>query len=344
VAGACAAAFALLAAGCGGSSPASAPTPTAPTPTGTAAATTATTAPPAGSAASPSSSSAAQPSATTSATPSHAGPTKVMVIAQENESYDNVLGSGRAPYLDSLARDYATATSMDAGYPVGCPSLASYLLMTAGNRFGICDDRSPAAHRLRGNNIFHQVALSGGQWRGYAESMPGTCRSTNIGNYLVRHVPATYFADEKSHCGHWVVPLGSLTSGALHHDVAAGTLPAYSFVTPNDCNDMHGGAGCAGSLVPTGDRWLRRWMKQIMAGPDYRAGRLVVVITWDEGIGNNHIPLLVISPSGRHVVVRRPITHCTMLRTVQDVLNLPPLGCAAKQKSLVGVLKLRPGS
>src|SRR3954465_15016593 len=47
---------------------------------------------------------------------------KVMVVAEENHTEEDVLGSGRAPYLADLARRYATLTNMTAGYPVGCPS------------------------------------------------------------------------------------------------------------------------------------------------------------------------------------------------------------------------------
>jgi hypothetical protein len=230
---------------------------------------------------------------------------------------------------------------MDAGYPTGCPSLAAYLIMTSGMRDGVCDDAPPAAHPIKGENIFHQMAASGREWRNYAESMPSSCTQTNTGNFLVRHAPAPYYVSERSRCRTWMVPLGSLTSGALHHDVVTGALPAYSFVTPDACDDMHGGSGCAGGLIETGDRWLRGWMEQIMAGPDYRAGRLVVFVTWDEGdVWSNHIPLLVMAPGIQHKVIKRPITQCDMLRTVEQILRVSPLGCAAKATSVQADLGL----
>src|SRR3954462_5548038 len=68
---------------------------------------------------------------------------KVMVIAEENKTYDQVLTAGQAPYLETLAARYANATAMDAGYPPDCPSLAAYLLMTSGRRDGVCDDAGP---------------------------------------------------------------------------------------------------------------------------------------------------------------------------------------------------------
>ncbi|HEY6797541.1 MAG TPA: alkaline phosphatase family protein [Kineosporiaceae bacterium] len=313
----------------------SAPATTAGTARGTAGATAGGTAPSAG-AASPAT------GGVPGTTPSRQVPTKVLVIAMENETYGSVIGSGNAPYLDSLAHDFATATAMDAGYPTACPSLAAYLLMTSGDRYGVCDDADPSAHPIAGDNVFQQVAASGREWRNYAESMPGPCERRNSGHFLVRHAPAAYYLSEAGRCGASMVPLGTDTAGALHDDLAAGTLPAYGFVTPDECHDMHGGNGCPDdNLVTSGDRWLRTWMGQIMAGPDYRAGRLIIFISWDEGDRHsNHIPLLAVSPLLHGRTISRPITQCHLLRTTQDVLGLTPLGCAAQADSLAPDLGL----
>jgi hypothetical protein len=115
----------------------------------------------------------------------------------------------------------------------------------------------------------------------------------------------------------------------LGGDLAAGTLPAYSFVSPNACHDMHGAPSCPGGHVAGGDRWLARWIPRVLAGADYRAGRLVVIITWDEGSArDNHIPTVVISPTTRHVVATAAYDHCSTLRTTQDLLGLAPINCA----------------
>ena len=258
-----------------------------------------------------------------------------MIIAEENRGYSEIIGSPSAPYLNELATDYGTATAYDAGYPADCPSLGAYILMTSGTTAGICDDHDPEAHPLRGDNIFHQVAASGGQWRNYADAAPHNCTLTDDGRYLVRHVPATYYTGERDNCRRWAIPLGSTRNGALHDDVAAGRLPAYSFVSPDSCNDMHGGDGCPDDLVATGDRWLRSWLPQIMAGPDYRAGRLTVIITWDEGTStSNHIPTMVVASSVRHRSTSLPLTHCSLLRFTEEQLRLPLLGCAARAPSL----------
>ena len=302
--------------------------------------------PPAPASPPPSSGVVAQPVAPASSPTTSAAPgayTKVLLIAEENRGLEEIIGNPDAPYLNQLATTYGSATNLEAGYPVKCPSLAAYILLTSGSTQGICDDKGPKAHPLRGDSLFQQVAVSGREWRNYAESAPGNCaqEDSRDGRYLVRHVPATYYVDERSNCARWAVPLGSPQAGALHTDVAAGTLPAFGFVSPDACNDMHGAPSCRSDRVGAGDRWLRAWLPQIIAGPDYRSGRLIVIITWDEGTrSSNHIPTIVVSPTTGRIVADEPFTHCSTLRTVEEVLGLPFLGCAARARSMVEAFQL----
>ncbi|WP_412740421.1 alkaline phosphatase family protein [Krasilnikovia sp. MM14-A1259] len=269
--------------------------------------------------------------------------TKVLMIMEENHEYGDIIGDPEARYINQLASRYGTARRVDAGYPRACPSLAAYVLLTSGSTHGICDDKAPKYHPLTGDNLFHQVTASGREWRDYAESAPGTCVLANAhqGRYLVRHVPAAYYTLDRAECTKWAVPLGHPGAGALHSDVAAGTLPAFGLVSPDACHDMHGAAPCPLSRTANGDRWLRDWIPQILAGPDYRAGHLVVIITWDEGSdADNHIPTVVIAPGTSHVTADEAYTHCSTLRTVEDLLRLPALGCARTTHSMISAFRL----
>jgi hypothetical protein len=154
-------------------------------------------------------------------------------------------------------------------------------------------------------------------------------------------VPATYYLNVRTDCRRWALPLGTPKAGALHDDITAGRLPAFGFVTPDACNDMHGAPACSTDLLNAGDRWLRTWIPQILAGPDYRSGRLTVIITWDEGNdSDNHIPTVVISPTTRHITSRERFTHCSTLRTVETLLRLRPLGCATTASSMATSFRL----
>src|SRR5690242_6463317 len=50
---------------------------------------------------------------------------KVLLVLEENRSYDDIIGSSDAPYINDLATRYGSATKYDAGYPASCPSLAA---------------------------------------------------------------------------------------------------------------------------------------------------------------------------------------------------------------------------
>jgi acid phosphatase len=171
--------------------------------------------------------------------------------------------------------------------------------------------------------------------------MPVPCDPNNSGSYLVRHTMAPYYTDLATDCANWDLPLGTADSGAFHADVTAGQLPAFSLVVPDDCDDMHGGAGCPTNLVRAGDDWLRQTLGQVMAGPDWTAGQLVILIGWDEGSDtDNHVPGLVLSPTTSQVTLTQQLTNCAMLRLMSDVLTVAPLGCAAQAPDIRGELGL----
>jgi hypothetical protein len=266
------------------------------------------------------------------------GYSKVLVIVEENHTYAQIIGDRDAPYLTAAARTYGSATRMTANYPVGCPSLAAYILLTSGSTGGICDDQGPRHHPLTGPNVFAQLDAAHRPWRNYAEDLPAPCalRNTPDGVFLVRHTAVPYYTSESRTCRTGQVPLTSLPD-----DLAAGALPAYSLLTPNACHDMHGAPACPTGQVRPGDQWLATWLPRILAAPDYRTGHLVVIVTWDEGSAtDNHIPTVILSPTTRHVTAPGPYNHCSTLRTTEDLLRLPALGCARTARSLAPAFKL----
>jgi len=130
-----------------------------------------------------------------------------------------------------------------------------------------------------------------------------TNSATPTDQFATRHVGFLYFhsvIDDRAYCDEHVVPLGTVTVGQngapdafrghLAEDFSKqNTTPAFSFITPNLCNDGHD-AVCAGpntegthlgGLVGA-DLWLKHWMPLILDSPAYRSGKMLVVITFDE--------------------------------------------------------------
>jgi hypothetical protein len=233
----------------------------------------------------------------------------VIWIVMENSSYDEIIGSSDAPYLNTLARGCGLAANYSA---LAHPSLPNYVGMTSGSTQGISDDGPPSEHPLAVPSIFSQL---GGGWRSLDESMPSACDLSDADRYAVRHNPAVYFTNIRAQCARRDVPLSSRPN----------LTARFTFITPNLCHDMH---DCS---TATGDTWLAGFVPKILRSHAYRAGGAVVFITWDEGSGDNHVATLVLSRYTRPgTISHTAFSHYSLLRTTEALLGLrAKLGQAA---------------
>jgi acid phosphatase len=246
---------------------------------------------------------------------------KVLIVVEENHSLAQMQAG--MPYTFSLAQTYGYATGHRA---IGHPSLPNYLAIVGGSTFGVVDDQAPAAHPINAPTVFGQALARGLTAKTYAESAPTACAMTGTGAYAVRHNPWTYFtpAAERTHCASSDVPFSSFSG-----DVSAGRLPNVGLVVPNLCNDAH---DCP---LSTADAWFRQQMQAVFTGPDWKAGRLVVILTADEpDTGSAPVLTVVIHPSQSHKVVSTPLTHYSLTRLCDDIAHAPYLRNAASAPSL----------
>ena len=255
-------------------------------------------------------------------------PGKVLVVVEENQS----AGTARRqmPYLAALGDTYGQTTNYRA---VAHPSLPNYLGMAAGSTFGVADDASPASHRISGPSVFDGAIAAGRSAKTYAEAMPAPCAQQPAGRYAVKHNPWAYFADPapRGNCQRFDVPAGTPTSGPLRSDIDAGALPTVGALIPDLCHDGH---DCS---LGTADDWLRQWLPVVMAGPDYQAGNLAIVVTFDEDDANsgpNTVLTIVIAPNVAHVRSSVELTHYSLSRYLAELAGTPPLGAAASAPSL----------
>jgi acid phosphatase len=248
--------------------------------------------------------------------------TKVLVFVVENHS----LAQMRAgmPKTYAFASRHAYATSYRA---IRHPSLPNYIAIAAGSTLGVADDANPSAHRLTGNNVFRQAIRSGHSAKVYAESMPRRCALTNSGRYAVRHNPWTYFSAprDRAACQKYDV-----RARRLVHDSAAGTLPNVGFVIPDIVDDAHDGT------LAQADRWISRRIGTLTAGPDWRAGRLAIVVTADEDDRHSHNLVLTVVATKHQPrrVVSTPLNHYSLTGFLEDVLGVRHLRHARSAPSL----------
>jgi hypothetical protein len=274
----------------------------------------------------------------------------VIWIWMENTSFKELIGNPQAPALNFLSQACGTA---ERSYGLTHPSFRNYIAATSGLDWHYgppsCDplDVLPYWGPCGGMpfpSLFNQVASAGEEWKVYSEGMPSNCDLTDSGNYEVHHNPAPYYADSTAQCAQWNVPMGTLFSGELHDDLWDNTLPAFSFLIPEDGHNIDAMTGTA-----AGDTWFGEWMAEILLSPSYLSGKTAIFITSDEGdngLATNedcavtlsagcHIPTLVITPSVRPGTQSQTIVnHYSLLRTTEEMLGLPLLGLAATAPSM----------
>jgi acid phosphatase len=263
---------------------------------------------------------------TTTTSPNDRTPTKALVIVEENHTERAALE--QMPYLAGLAVEHGRTTAYRA---VTHPSLPNYLAVAGGSTFGVSDDEPPSSHPIEQVSVFDAVIAAGGTAKIYAEAMPEPCALESVDSYAVKHNPWTYFSSgtSRDNCARFDVPAGEPENGALRDDVNAGALPVVGLLVPDICNDGH---DCP---LSTADEWLSQWLPVIMDGPDYRAGNLAVVVTFDEddNTADNVVLTTVITPTVSRVVAGEPLTHYSLSRYLAELGGVAPLGDASTAAS-----------
>ena len=238
----------------------------------------------------------------------------VVIVVEENRSLDQILANPQAPYINQLIKEGALFTDSHA---ITHPSLPNYFALFAGviNTNGNGCPASGIAPSTP--NVASELFASGRAFVGYAESMPHPGFSGCwAGKYARKHVPWVQFANVP---GYASMPFSALKS----YD----TLPAVTMIVPNVDNDMHDGT------IAMGDAWLEKHIAPLLAwGATHST---LFVLTWDEGFDPaNHITTLFVGPMVKPGRYAERIDHYTVLRTVEDLLQLPPTGAAAKRTAV----------
>ncbi len=118
------------------------------------------------------------------------------------------------------------------------------------------------------DNIVRELVAAGKTWKAYIEGYP---------SYDANHVPMSDFSDIRNNPTQAanMVPFTQFAT-----DLANGTLPQFSFITPNLCNDAH---DCALSVA---DTWLQTNIAPLISSTLFQTDGLLIV-WWDEAASDN---------------------------------------------------------
>ena len=254
----------------------------------------------------------------------------VLVVMLENQARDDVLGSSNAPNFNSFASHYA-ALSRYGG--LTHPSLPNYIALVSGSTHGIQDDCNDCL--VSGVSLADTLRRAHLSWKTYAEGLPrpGFTGTQGSSYYSKHHVPFLYFRNVVTRRSRLlqVVPLRR-----FGHDLSSGRLPAFSFIVPDECHDMH---DCS---VATGDAWLGRFVRPLLHNP--KLGRSVIFIITDEPPGDakatDPVPALALGPLVRPGSdYSAKMSHYGLLRTIEDAWGLPRLGRSKGAAPITGIWK-----
>jgi hypothetical protein len=184
------------------------------------------------------------------------------------------------------------------------------------------------------------------------ESLLNFYNSTLQFNYAAKHNPQVFFNDTNG--GNDTTPSNPLSRKyaplqQLAFDLATDNIADYTWITPNQHNDMHtaltgGFAGVTGdsAQIRQGDNALSKLVPLIMSSRAYKDGG-VIILWWDEsedtGVAgdnpddfNHTIPEIIISSLARKNDNGLPYassinyTHSSDLRTMQEIFHVRASG------------------
>ena len=246
-------------------------------------------------------------------------PDHVVVVIEENRSFDQIANTTNAPYIHSLMERGAL---LIASHAIRHPSQPNYIALFSGSTHRIGDDDCVSS--LRGDNIGSELFRAGLTFTGYSESMPRVgFRGCSSGGYERKHNPWVNFTN--------VPPTANQPFTNFPADFAQ--LPTVSIVVPNQRNDMHDGS------IGQGDRWLETHI-----GPyiDWAmTNNSLFLLTWDEGKkgSDNRIFTLLVGEMVQPGIYADPVDHYTVLRTLLEMYELTPMAFATNRDPITSLWK-----
>src|SRR5574337_1052868 len=171
----------------------------------------------------------------------NAGVQRIFVIMLENHSRSTVIGDANAPYITHLARTYGEATNY---YGVTHPSQPNYVAAITGTlNYSMMNDNATNTYDLP--NLVDQLEASGKTWGAYMDAMPsvgftGTQWPAPPSGalYSNKHNPFVLMDDirnDPARLGH-IKPYTDLAA-----DLDGANAPDFVWISPDQCNDTHGG-------------------------------------------------------------------------------------------------------
>jgi acid phosphatase len=234
----------------------------------------------------------------------------IVVVMMENHTYSEIYKNPNAPFINALSNYGVTFTQ---SHGIGHPSQPNYIALFSGSAQGISDDY---VHSLAGPNLALKLKEKGKRFVGYFEVASPR-----------KHNPWESFKGSES-----------VGQDFRRFPTNFDQLPEVSFVIPNLANDMHDGS------IAQADQWLSQHLSRYRHYCDAHQSLLIVTFDEDNYQSDNRIFTVFYGApvTPRHYV--ESINHYSVLRTIEAIEGIAPLGETAKLDPIQGIWARRPAT
>jgi acid phosphatase len=250
----------------------------------------------------------------------------IVVIIEENHSYNELIGSANAPFLNELAQQGALFTN---SHGVTHPSQPNYLALFSGSVQNTRGDEclTPVTPYTT-PNLGAALISHGFTFKGYAQTMPEvgylTCtfkQSDLTKGYLYarKHCPWVNWLGDKVN---GISPSLSLPMDQFPTDFTK--LPTVAFVIPDMDYDMHniGQPGDA-AAIQRGDKWLKDNLQAYAQWAQKHNSLLLITFDEDDYSSKNRIPTIFTGANIKPGKYDEQINHYNVLHTIEAMYHLP---------------------
>jgi acid phosphatase len=264
----------------------------------------------------------------------------IVIVIEENHSFDQIIGSSNAPYINMLAKEGALFTD---SHGVAHPSEPNYLAIFSGSTQGISDDRCLKDTLFNSPNLGSSLIKAGHTFGGFAQTIPSAGFPGCY--YQISQATSSYLYARK-HCP-WVNWQGngenqfaaSLSKPMTDFPTDFSKLPTVSFVIPDMDNDMHNTDPKGDTVsIRKADKWLKKNLARYVKWAKKNNSLLILTFDEDDFKIQNHIPTIFVGAMVRPGRYNTRIDHYDVLRTIEAIYQLPNSG-EAKGKPITGVWK-----
>jgi hypothetical protein len=278
----------------------------------------------------------------------------VFMVYMENKGYTDIVGSTKAPFLNSLINAYGHANQY---HGLTHPSLPNYYPVIGGTDFGLTYNCATPCIDAD-TTLVSNITAAGKTWKGYAQSLaPGASPLVASGDYSPDQLPFPAFksiANNPAALAN-IVPLQQMAEDLK----SVATAPNYAWFAANEDFNGEGPVDFPWGMlrfalsqlepgnpynIPALDQFLSENVPVVLNSAVWKdpTRKSALVVTFDEdnnntslGFGNqgNRVVFVVIPSQGAIAAGMRGgaftatnhYNHYSLLRFIEDSLGLPTL-------------------